>query len=67
MAGALGLALAGPRIYGGVLVSDAFMGEGGRRSATTADVRRALRLFWIADVLLMALLFAIGMMILALS
>ena len=30
MAGALGLALAGPRAYGGVVVEDAFMGEGGK-------------------------------------
>lgn len=54
MAGALGLSLAGPRSYGGVAVSDAFMGEGGRRDATSADIRRALRLFWVADVLLWA-------------
>jgi len=56
MAGALGLALAGPRIYGGVKVDDAFMGDGGRRDATAADIRRALRLFWLADVLLMGVL-----------
>lgn len=56
MAGALGVALAGPRSYGGVPVADAFMGEGGRRDVTTADIRRALRLFWLADVLLMAVL-----------
>ena len=31
MAGALGLSLAGPRHYGGVLVDDAEMGAGGRR------------------------------------
>ena len=31
MAGALGLALAGPRRYGDVVVDDAWMGEGGRR------------------------------------
>src|SRR5690606_38470440 len=30
MAGALGLALAGPRSYGGAVVNDAAMGEGGR-------------------------------------
>ncbi len=54
MAGALGLALAGPRSYGGVMGDDAFMGEGGRREVTAADIRRALRLFWMADVLLMA-------------
>jgi adenosylcobinamide-phosphate synthase len=56
MAGALGLALAGPRSYGGVMVDDAFMGSGGRREATPADIDRALALFWVADLLLMALL-----------
>jgi adenosylcobinamide-phosphate synthase len=44
MAGALGLKLAGPRVYGETLVDDAFMGEG-RREATAADIRRALRLY----------------------
>ncbi len=44
MAGALGLSLAGPRIYAGVLVDDVFMGDG-TRHATAADIRRALRLF----------------------
>ncbi len=44
MAGALGLKLAGPRVYGGEMVSDAFMGSG-RREATAADIRRALRLY----------------------
>jgi adenosylcobinamide-phosphate synthase len=44
MAGALGLKLAGPRVYGGTLVDDAFMGEG-RREADASDIRRALRLY----------------------
>lgn len=44
MAGALGLRLAGPRVYGGVLVDDHWMGEG-RREANAADIGRALRLF----------------------
>jgi adenosylcobinamide-phosphate synthase len=44
MAGALGLKLAGPRVYGETLVEDAFMGEG-RREANAADVRRALGLY----------------------
>ncbi|TIO11228.1 adenosylcobinamide-phosphate synthase CbiB [Mesorhizobium sp.] len=55
MAGALGLALAGPRSYGGVMVDDAFMGEGGRREAESADIRRALKLYRVADFLLIAL------------
>ena len=63
MAGALGLSLAGPRSYRGVLVDDAQMGEGGRREATTADIRRALRLFWTADVILMGLLAIAGLVV----
>ena len=55
MAGALGLALAGPRIYGGVTVADAIMGEGGSRDADAADVRRALALYRRANALLIAL------------
>ncbi|MFC3323897.1 adenosylcobinamide-phosphate synthase CbiB [Mesorhizobium cantuariense] len=55
MAGALGLALAGPRSYGGVLVDDVFMGEGGRREADSVDIRRALKLYRVADYLLIAL------------
>ena len=55
MAGALGLALAGPRSYGGVLVDDAFMGEGGRREADSIDIRQALKLYRVADTLLIAL------------
>jgi adenosylcobinamide-phosphate synthase len=55
MAGALGIALAGPRYYGGVLVEDHMMGAGGRRGATAADIRRALALYWAADLILVAL------------
>jgi adenosylcobinamide-phosphate synthase len=53
-AGALDLALAGPRIYGGMRVEDAIMGDG-RREATAADIRAALSLYMRADVLLIAL------------
>lgn len=56
MAGALGFALAGPRIYGGVAVDDAVMGAGGRRELGPADIRRALTLYWVADALLVATL-----------
>src|SRR4029077_19414263 len=44
MAGALGLKLAGPRVYGETLVDDAFMGSG-QSKADADDIRRALRLF----------------------
>jgi adenosylcobinamide-phosphate synthase len=61
MAGALGLKLAGPRVYGEETVDDAFMGDG-RRLATAADIRRALRVYvgacvleWVVLVFLCAL------------
>jgi adenosylcobinamide-phosphate synthase len=44
MAGALGLRLAGPRIYGDVRVEDGWMGDG-RAEATERDLRRALDLY----------------------
>lgn len=65
MAGALGLALAGPRSYGGVLVDDVFMGEGGRREADSADIRRALKLYRVADYLLIALFGLISIIVIA--
>jgi adenosylcobinamide-phosphate synthase len=43
-AGALGLALAGPRRYGGVVVPDSWLGEG-RARATSGDIGNALRLY----------------------
>jgi adenosylcobinamide-phosphate synthase len=58
MAGALGLQLAGPRIYGDALVDDAFMGSG-RREATAADITRALRLYKAACVTQWLVLLAI--------
>jgi adenosylcobinamide-phosphate synthase len=54
MAGALGLRLAGPRVYGAVRVEDGWMGDG-RAEATAADVRRALALYRRACLLLWGL------------
>jgi adenosylcobinamide-phosphate synthase len=50
MAGALGLRLAGPRVYGDERVEDAFMGDG-RAAAEVADIRAALRVYRLACVL----------------
>ena len=44
MAGALGLALAGPRVYGGTTIDDPWIGRG-RPRATSLDIRRALALY----------------------
>jgi adenosylcobinamide-phosphate synthase len=65
MAGALGLSLAGPRVYGGVKIDDATMGDG-RRDATAADIRRALTLYRHADAILIALVAAIAGIFIAL-
>lgn len=57
MAGGLGLALAGPRRYGDVVIDDAWMGDG-RREATADDIRRALWLYRRAALALAALVAA---------
>jgi adenosylcobinamide-phosphate synthase len=44
MAGALGVRLAGPRVYGETRVEDAYMGDG-RGAVTAADIRRGLALY----------------------
>ena len=66
MAGALGLSLAGPRVYGGAPVEDAFMGEG-RREAEAADIRRALALYRTADAILIVLLGILALALIALA
>ena len=62
IAGALGLALAGPRVYGGIAVADALMGQG-RRAATADDIRAALALYRRADALLIALFTALTLLV----
>ncbi len=47
MAGALGIALAGPRTYGGETVNDHWMGDG-RARLTHKDIERALYLYGVA-------------------
>jgi adenosylcobinamide-phosphate synthase len=64
MAGALGLSLAGPRVYGGVMVDDATMGNG-RRQANAQDIRAALKLYRRADMILIALIAALAVIALA--
>ncbi len=45
LAGALGVALAGPRRYAGRLVEDYWMNLGGRSEATVDDIRRGLNIY----------------------
>ena len=59
MAGALGLRLAGPRVYGEVRIEDRWMGSG-RADATAQDIDRALRLYRTACGLLFGLASALA-------
>jgi adenosylcobinamide-phosphate synthase len=65
MAGALGLALKGPRVYGGVTVDDALMGDG-RREASAADIRAALALYRRADGILIGVVAIVALLFLML-
>ncbi len=58
-AGALGLAVAGPRVYHGEMVEDHWMNDGGRPHAAAPDIRTALRLFVRACLVQAALLGAL--------
>jgi adenosylcobinamide-phosphate synthase len=62
MAGALGLALAGPRRYGDRLVDDPFLNATGRAQATANDIASALRVFAGACLLQFALVFALALL-----
>jgi adenosylcobinamide-phosphate synthase len=59
MAGALGLRLAGPRTYNGVVVDDHWMGDG-RTEATAQDIDRALTIYRTAFAGMLIIVAAIG-------
>ncbi|HKX07675.1 MAG TPA: adenosylcobinamide-phosphate synthase CbiB [Stellaceae bacterium] len=61
MAGALDLALAGPRQYGGERVEDAWIGEGSE-DAGASEIRRALGVFVMACVIEVALIAAVALL-----
>ncbi len=61
MAGALGLALAGPRIYAEGEVRDPWLGDG-TPDATPADIISALRLYTLACLLLAGLVLGAWLM-----
>jgi adenosylcobinamide-phosphate synthase len=61
MAGAIDLQLAGPRIYGGVMVNEQMLNIGGRHDASGRDIRRAIKVFdhachWFAGFVCLAIL-----------
>lgn len=62
MAGALGLRLAGPRVYGDIRVEDRWMGDG-RADANAQDIDRALALYRTACGLLFALAAGLALLI----
>ena len=64
MAGALGIGLAGPRIYGGVRVDEPMMNASGRTTATVADMDLALRIFSAACAVLAVAVLFMGMVVL---
>jgi adenosylcobinamide-phosphate synthase len=61
MAGALDLALAGPRRYGALVVNDPWLGAG-RARATPTDMRRALMVFVVACLIQLLILAALAML-----
>jgi adenosylcobinamide-phosphate synthase len=63
MAAALGVALAGPRVYPERVVNDPFVNAAGRQNATPADIGRGLRLFIAACVLEGALYAALALFV----
>lgn len=60
-AGALGLALAGPRRYGLALVADPWIGTG-RAQAEVVDIKRGLTLFATSCLVFVAVVLAIGVL-----
>ena len=59
MAGALGIRLAGPRIYASVPVDDSWIGDGGQ-PAVAGDIERALSLYRRACVIQLCALLVIS-------
>ena len=62
MAGALGIALAGPRRYDGVMGADPYVNAAGRHDLNAADIRSAVAILWrswLVFALLVALVTAI--------
>ncbi|MEO8668317.1 MAG: CobD/CbiB family cobalamin biosynthesis protein [Bauldia sp.] len=55
MASALGVTLGGPRRYSGILVDDVYLNAAGRREAIPGDIRRALKVYVGAGVILLAI------------
>ncbi|EJN03942.1 adenosylcobinamide-phosphate synthase CbiB [Phyllobacterium sp. YR531] len=55
MAGAIDVALAGPRIYGGVVANEPMLNGAGRRDAGPENIEDALHIFWVTNAIFAAL------------
>jgi adenosylcobinamide-phosphate synthase len=62
LAGALGVALAGPRRYAGTVVEDHWMNLGGRSEAAAGDICRGLRIYLAACLLQAAIVAALALL-----
>ncbi|RCS25364.1 cobalamin biosynthesis protein [Phyllobacterium salinisoli] len=60
-AGALDVALAGPRIYAGDIVNEPMINGGGKRDLGAVDIEAALRLFWLSMTFLAAIVLVFGL------
>jgi len=56
MAGALGAALSGPRVYGGVPTDDPFVNATGRKDLGPEDIERAVTVLWRAWALMLVIM-----------
>ncbi len=59
MAGALGVSLSGPRVYGGQLTEDPFVNATGKKDLGPDDIERAVKVLWRAWALMLVLI-AVG-------
>ncbi len=59
MAGALGIALAGPRVYKGVVTEDPYLNDAGRKNANSDDIRASVPLMRTACILQAVLVVAV--------
>jgi adenosylcobinamide-phosphate synthase len=60
-AGAMDVALAGPRVYGGETVSEPMVNGAGRQDAGAGDIEAALRLFWMSMTVLATIVLLLGL------
>jgi len=63
MAGAMGVSLSGPRVYGGVQTKDPYVNAAGRKDLGPDDIRRSVRILWKSWAGLLGLLFVIWLLV----